>query len=163
MHMTRLALLVATATLASLTSVAATRASAQAPIPTAEREMTAAAVRAVEDHWSRAELDGEIGYLDQLLLPEYRSVSPDGSVHPKSQIIAGAERNASHRAQAQAAVDSFHAAHPWRTDVVLHGNTAVVSFASLVPASHEAIRGADIFEFTDGAWHALYSAHSNAQ
>lgn len=125
--------------------------------------MTVAAVRAVEDHWTRAETDGEIAYLDQLLLPEYRSVSPDGSVHPKPAIIAGAKRQAANPAAALAAVDSFRKAHPSRTDVALHGNTAVVTFVSLVPASHEGIRGADVFVFTDGAWHALYSAHSNAQ
>ena len=139
------------------------RAFAQAAIPAAEHEMTVAAVRAVEDHWSRAELDGEIGYLDQLLLPEYRSVSPDGSVHPKAAIIAGAKKNAANRAAAQAAVDSFLKAHPWRTDVVLQGNTAVITFVSLVPASHDAIRGADIFVFANGAWHAIYSTHQNAQ
>lgn len=139
------------------------RAYAQAANPAAEREMTVAAVRAVEDHWDRAELDGDTAYLDQLLLPTYRSVSPDGSVHPKAAIIAGAKKNAANRAVAQAAADSFRKAHPSRTDVVLQGNTAVITFVSLIPSSHDAIRGADIFVFTDGAWHAIYSTHQNAQ
>lgn len=165
--MTRTSLLLSVAAVVTLFSVAPSRASAQAAspvsIPAAERQMTVAAVRAVEDHWNRAELDGESAYLDQLLLPEYRSVGADGSVHPKTAILAGAARSAAHPAAAKAAVDSFHKAHPWRTDVVLQGNTAVATFTSLVPASHQAIRGADVFVFIDGGWHALYSAHANAQ
>jgi hypothetical protein len=160
--MTTTGLLLLTAAAVGI-SIAPCQAMAQATPPAAERAMTVAAVRAVEDHWNRAEMDGEIAYLDQLLLPAYRSVSANGSVHPKAAIIAGAQKQAAHHAAAAAAVDSFRKAHPSRTDITLQGNTAIATFVSLVPASHEAIRGADVFVFTDGAWHALYSAHSSAQ
>jgi len=161
--MTRTEFLLAASVALALTAMHPSRAHAQAAVPAAEREMTVAGARAAEEHWDRAELDGETGYLDDLLLPEYRSVGGNGSVHPKAAIIAGAKKNAANRDAAAAAADSFRKAHPTRTDVALHGNTAVVTFVSLVPASHEAIRGADILVFVDGRWHALYSAHSSAQ
>ena len=53
---------------------------------------TAAAVIADDDGWSRAEETGDVSYINHLLLPAYRSVNADGSVHDKAAILAGAKK-----------------------------------------------------------------------
>ena len=78
------------ATTLLIATMLAWRAPVRAIAPDVEHQMTGAGVTAVEDHWNRAEIEGDTTYLDQLLVPDYRSVNPDGSVHPKLAIIAGA-------------------------------------------------------------------------
>lgn len=146
-----------------LVATLAWRSTTSHPTPDVERQMTVAGATAVEAHWSRAEIDGDTSYLEQLLVPGYRSVNADGSIHRKSAIVAGAGRNGTRRAAAAAAADSFLKVHPARTSLLLYGNTAIATFVSLVPSQHEVVRGVDVFAFTDGRWHALYSQHNNAQ
>ena len=54
---------------------------------------TAAAVIAADNGWDKAEKSGDVAYVDNLLLPDYRSVSADGSVHDKAAILANAKSN----------------------------------------------------------------------
>ena len=43
-----------------------------------ERRATGAALRAIADHWEAAEVEGDVAYLEPLLLPEYRSIDSKG-------------------------------------------------------------------------------------
>src|SRR3954471_6060206 len=47
---------------------------------------TEAAVIADDSRWEKAEESGDVSYIDNLLLPEYRSISVDGSIHDKNAI-----------------------------------------------------------------------------
>ena len=64
-----------------------------------EEPHTEAAVIADDKGWNKAEDQGDAAFIDQLLMPEYRSISSDGNVHA---IIASArnvnspERKAGH-------------------------------------------------------------------
>lgn len=130
-----------------------------------ETQKSAAAVIAVDNHWGEAENSGDVAYLDRLLLPEYRSVNPNGTVHPKAALLAHARKNLEPGAAAAAAAATieYRKTHPHTTSVVLQGNTAVATFASAKPGSADAVMSCDIFVYIDGHWHAIYSQHSSAQ
>jgi len=138
---------------------------AQATRAAREAQKTVAAVKAVDDHWGEAEVHGDTAYLSRLLLPGYRSVSPNGAAHSRSQILAGAARNIAPDAAAKAVADSatYANAHPSGVSVLLQGNTAVLSFYSKKLGPEKGVKGSDIFVYTDGGWHAIYSEHSTAQ
>ena len=119
---------------------------------------TQAAVIAADEAWDKAESSANTNYIDALLLPEYRSISSDGSVHDKAAILAGARKNAPERA---AAVDKWRAAHPHVTSVLITGDTAVLTFALDKPGP-KLVMSCDIFVYQDGRWRALYSQHSEA-
>ncbi|KRF00557.1 hypothetical protein ASG87_12765 [Frateuria sp. Soil773] len=141
----------------------AAAASAATPAPDAagsgERAKTAAAVIAVDQHWLDAELDGDTAWLDQMLLPEYRSVGADGSVHPKAAILANATKNRGSKTQ-RAEVEAWLKAHPSGKSVAIHGDTAVLSFYDLAKGAAGDVRSSDVFVYIDGRWHGLYSQHS---
>lgn len=150
------------ATLAAL-SVAATRSDAQAAAPSIETQPTAAGAIATDQHWSRAEIYGDTVFLNTLLLPGYRSVGHDGVAHSREQIIAGAAKQGRDTVAAIAAVTAYRKAHPYGTQVVLHGNAAVLSFYSPALGAEKGVRSSDILLFEDGRWHALYSQHTDVQ
>jgi len=121
----------------------------------------AAAVIAVDDHWLQAEVSGDTAYLGRLLLPAYRSVSPDGSVHPRAAILAHAVANrGSDKARRQ--VEAWLKTHPAHPSVVIQGDTAILSFYDGDAAAPGALRSSDIFVYVGGHWRALYSQHSAA-
>lgn len=120
-----------------------------------------AAVIAVDQHWLEAELGGDTAWLDRMLLPEYRSISADGSVHPKAAILASAERNR-HSDKKRREVEAWLKAHPSGKSVVIHGDTAILSFYDPALGAAHDVRSSDIFVYVDGRWHALYSQHSAA-
>ena len=123
-----------------------------------EAARTKAGVLAVEDHWLRAEGTGDVAWLAQMLLPVYRSVSPDGRVHDRNAIVEGARKNqGSDRAMRE--IDAYLKAHPADTRVLLEGDLAIVSFYDPPPAP-EHLRSSDVFVYRDGGWHAVYSQHS---
>ncbi|HEY3674526.1 MAG TPA: hypothetical protein VGK84_00885, partial [Candidatus Tumulicola sp.] len=62
-------------------------------LPAAEAQKTTAALLAVEHHWTRAEVHGDVAYVGALLMPEYESVNADGVAHPRSAILANTVRN----------------------------------------------------------------------
>lgn len=119
----------------------------------------AAAVIAVDDHWLQAEVGGDTEYLGQLLLPAYRSVSPDGSVHPRAAILAHAVANRGSD-KARREVDAWLKAHPSHPSVVIEGDTAILSFYASDDMTPGVVRSSDIFVYVDGHWRALYSQHS---
>lgn len=137
--------------------IAATSAARAADVDESAR--TEAAVIAVDQHWLEAELDGDTAWLDDLLLPEYRSVGADGTVHPKAAIIAHAAKNRGND-QERRKVEAWQKAHPSGKAVVIHGNTAILSFYNPAKGAASDVRSSDIFVYVDGRWHALYSQHS---
>ena len=122
---------------------------------------TAAAVIAADNGWSKAEETGDTAYVDNLLLPDYRSVSPDGSVHDKAAILASTKKNIGSTARSAADL-KWQAAHPYDTSAVIVGDTAILTFRLKSAAQDKGILSSDIFVYRDGSWHAIYSPHTDA-
>lgn len=122
---------------------------------------TAAGVIAADNGWEKAEETGDVAYVDNLLLPEYRSVSADGSVHDKALILANTKRNVKSSDHANK-VAQWEAAHPMETTAVIRGDTAIVTFHLKPAGPGKGIMSSDIFVYRDGRWHAIYSQHTDA-
>lgn len=138
-------------------TIAATFAANAAEVDETGRNETA--VIAVDRHWLEAELDGDSAWLDTMLLPEYRSVGADGVVHAKAAIIAHATKNRGNDSERRK-VEAWLKAHPSGQSVVIHGDTAVLSFYDPALGAAKGVRSSDIFVYVDGRWHAIYSQHS---
>jgi hypothetical protein len=121
---------------------------------------TAAAVIAADEGWTKAEETKDVAYVNNLLLPDYRSISADGSVHDKAAILAHMQTNTS--ADRTAAVEKWRAAHPYETSAVITGDIAVLTFHLKAQAPEKGIMSSDIFVYSDGQWHAIYSQHTDA-
>ena len=129
----------------------------------ASEPKTAEAVIAADDQWLKAEVGGDVAFLDRLLLPEYVSIGTDGKVTPKSRIVANAgSRTPEARAKLQAVVTEWKAKHPSRPQVTIVGNTAVLTWVLDRPATEAPVSSCDIFVYRAGGWHAIYSQHSTA-
>ncbi len=122
---------------------------------------TADAVRAADDAWGQAEMRGDAAFVDQLLLPDYRSVRPNGKADGKTAIIGGARKRANDPDSAKKTLD-WRASHPERGDVVIVGDTAILTWVLTTPGAGEPVLSCDIFTYVDGHWRALYSQHTNA-
>ena len=122
---------------------------------------TAAAVMANDEGWEKAEESGDVAYVDNLLLPDYRSVSADGSVHDKAAILANTKHNLGSTDHAEK-VAKWLAAHPMASSVDIQGDTAVVTFYLKPLGPQKGIMSSDIFVYRDGEWHAIYSQHTDA-
>jgi hypothetical protein len=122
---------------------------------------TESAVTAVDNAWGHAEESGDTAFIDALLLPEYRSVNVDGSVHDKAAILASTKKNLGSTNTA-AADEAWQAAHPQLTSVVITGDIAVLTFTLNKPDAPKRVMSCDIFVYREGHWHALYSQHSAA-
>lgn len=127
--------------------------------PVDETARTAAAVRAVDQHWLDAELDGDTAWLEQMLLPGYRSVDSKGVAHAKAAIVAHAAKNRGSDKE-RTMVEAWLKAHPSGQDVAIRGDTAILSFYDLKLGAQKGVRSSDIFVYEGGHWHALYSQHS---
>jgi hypothetical protein len=166
MHMaifiqTRVAAITAIAWLACLAVPLQTIA---ADAPADETQQTEAGVMATDTHWSLAEMTGDTAWLDQMLLPEYRSVGNTGVVHAKDAILAGAaKRKGTSLEQARLKFANYQRQHPYGSAVVMHGNTAVVTFYDPALGPRKGVRSSDVFIYADGHWHALYSQHTGVQ
>jgi hypothetical protein len=123
---------------------------------------TEAAVIAADDGWGEAEDAGNSAFVDALLLPEYRSISSDGSVHDKAAILASVKKRAGTPSSA-ADTAKWKVAHPSRTSVVITGDTAILTFTLNRPGAPASVLSSDIFIYRAGHWHALYSQHSEAE
>jgi hypothetical protein len=157
-YLFRIGLACLAATTMGTTGVIAATSVAQAT-STDETARTEAAVIAVDQHWLEAELGGDTAWLDAMLLPDYRSVGADGVVHPKSTIMAHAAKNRGSDEERRK-VEAWLKAHPSGKAVVVHGDTAILSFYDLAKGAASDVRSSDIFVYVDGRWHALYSQHS---
>ena len=122
---------------------------------------TEGAVIADDEAWDKAESNGDVAYIGDLLLPEYRSISADGSIHDKAAILAGARKRMNSPASA-AANAKWRAAHPSITHVQIIGDTAILTFALNKQDTQNPIMSCDVFVYQDGHWHAIYSQHTEA-
>ncbi|GLQ95758.1 nuclear transport factor 2 family protein [Dyella mobilis] len=130
--------------------------------PSDETQHSEAAVMAVDQHWSIAELSGNTAWLDQMLLPEYRSIGDTGMAHDKQAIIANAAtRKGTDLAKAQQQMETYRQEHPYGSAVTIRGDTAVVTFYDLKLGPQKGVRSSDIFVYVDGHWHAMYSQHTS--
>lgn len=126
-----------------------------------ETQHTEAGVMAVDAHWSVAEMTGDTEWLDQMLLPEYRSVNNDGTVHAKAAILTGAaKRKGTDVATAKQSFADYQKQHPYGTAVAMHGDTAVITFYDPALGPQKGVKSSDIFVYLDGHWHAMYSQHT---
>lgn len=147
------------ASLAVLLAAAPSRAQSTVPDETQPSE---AGALATTDHWGQAEAHGDTTFIDQLLLPEYRSVDAGGVVHAKAAILASTRRHAgAASASAIAARAEYAAAHPHGTLVELRDQTAVVTYYSSALGPELGVMSSDILVYRDGRWHALYSQHAD--
>ncbi|GGA24715.1 nuclear transport factor 2 family protein [Dyella nitratireducens] len=138
-----------------------TTAAEEAAQPADETLQTEAGVMAVDNHWTLAELTGDTAWLDQMLMPEYRSVGNTGKAHSKAEIIAGAaKRKGSSLDQAKLTWAEDQKQHPYGSAVVVRGNTAIVTFYDLALGPQNGVKSSDVFIYVDGHWHALYSQHT---
>lgn len=129
------------------------------PSATDETAHTAAAVKAVDQHWLEAEESGDAAWLDGMLMPDYRSVGVAGTFATKAGIVAHAAKNRGSDAMKQQ-VAAWQAAHPVDQQVTLQGDTAILSFVSTAPATKGKLYSSDVFVYVGGRWRALYSAHT---
>ncbi len=123
---------------------------------------TAAAVIAADERWSKAEDTGDKNYIDTLLLPEYRSISSDGSTHDKATILAHAAKNAK-TTEGAATANKWRVAHPYRTSVEINGEVAILTFVLQRGSDPKPVMSCDIFVYRNGHWRALYSQHTEAE
>lgn len=124
-----------------------------------ETAHTSAAVIAVDNRWSTAEVSGDTTWLDRMLMPDYRSISADGKTLDKKALLAHAAKNrGSDKMRKQ--VDAWRKSHPTKESVVIHSDVAILSFSN--PKTGQ-VRSSDIFVYRNGGWHALYSQHSKVE
>ncbi|GLQ88172.1 nuclear transport factor 2 family protein [Dyella flagellata] len=129
---------------------------------TDETQHTAAAILAVDQHWSIAEMTGDGAWLADMLMPDYRTVSNDGSAHDKQALLAGmAKHKPVTRAEATLKLAAYEKEHHIGSSVTIHGDMAVVSFYDTALGMLKGVTSADVFVYQDGHWHALYSQHTS--
>lgn len=133
----------------------------QQPLPN-ETQRTAAGAIATTQHWLDAEVHGDVSYIDDLLLPEYRSVDGSGVAHPKAAIVASTRRNRGADSKARE-VAAYLQAHPHGTRVAIQDNTAVVTYYAQALGADRGVQSSDILVYRAGRWHALYSQHITAK
>lgn len=125
----------------------------------AQEPHTAAAVIAADKGWAVAEEKGDVAYVDAILLPEYRSISPDGRVHDREAILTSTRTASPERA---ATIEKYLADHPTEMAVVINGDIAVLTFIAKNDTK-KPIRSCDIFVYRAGHWRAIYSQHTTAE
>ena len=123
---------------------------------------TAAAVIAADNGWEKAEESGDVAYVDNLLLPDYRSVNADGSVHDKAAILANTKQEYWLACATPRRWRSGWRRIRWGPAAVMQGDTAIVTFHLKPLGPEKGIMSSDIFVYRDGQWHAIYSQHTNA-
>jgi Domain of unknown function (DUF4440) len=126
---------------------------------------TASAVIQADEAWGDAEAAGNSTFVNNLLLPEYRSVGNDGHTTLKSKILEGTRKRAESAATLAAyatEIAAWKIAHPSHAEVTLAGDTAVLRW--MVDGSPTTITSScDVFVYRNGRWRALYSQHTGAE
>ncbi|WP_158628839.1 nuclear transport factor 2 family protein [Dyella choica] len=130
-------------------------------VGTDETQHTAAAILAVDQHWSIAEMTGDSAWLADMLMPDYRTVNTDGSAHDKQALLSGmAKHKLVTRAEAELKLAAYEKDHHIGSTVTIHGDMAIVSFYDTSLGPQKGTTSADVFLYQDGHWHALYSQHT---
>jgi hypothetical protein len=138
---------------------AAASAAQTGSVPPAEGQKTVASLTAVDNHWTQAEVHGDIAYVAALLVPDYVSVNADGIAHPRSAILASTVKNGQSDKMARFAA-TYMKSHPYGTSVRIQGDTGIVTFYSLKSGLQKGVLSSDIFAYFNGQWHAVYSQHT---
>ena len=126
----------------------------------ARDQRTAGAVIALDEAWGKAESRGDTAFVDDLLLPEYRSIGSDGKVTTKAMIVGHTKGHGSDPSYASKVAD-WRRTHPSRPEVVVNGDVAVLTWMPTEP-DDGIVRSCDVFVYRAGHWHALYSQHTTA-
>ena len=127
-------------------------------------DKTVGGVIAADTAWGAAEARGDAEYLDWLLMPGYVSVGSDGTVHSRGSIISRAQKPSTDAPRGLASkIEAWRQSHPYRTTAVIQNDIAVVSFVSTKAGSEGKIDSSDVFVFTGGNWHPIYSQHSASE
>jgi hypothetical protein len=133
--------------------------SAAAP---ASEPKTGAAVVAADDARPKAEVAGDVEFLNALLLPGF-SIGADGKVTSKSEILAKPRaRNSDASAKLAAAVATSKALHPAKPEVVIVGDTAILRWV-LVGAKAGSISSSDMFVYWGGLARDLFPTHHRGE
>lgn len=123
---------------------------------------TEAAVVIKDKAWLDAELTGDATKLNQILLPDYVTISASGHVTGRSELIAKVRtRTQADLAKQAALVRSWDDAHPARAEVIINRDTAFLKWVSARPGQTN-LFSCDIFLYRGGRWRAVYSQHSSA-
>ena len=133
---------IAAAVLAPVLLLAAPALSAPAP----ETQRSTEGVRAVENHWARAFVTGDVAYLRALLADDYVSVGATGRPRPKAEIIALAQKIAAGPYPPKP-IEST-------SKIVVRGDAAISTAVGDTEAS------LDVFHYEGGRWRAWYSQHT---
>jgi hypothetical protein len=128
--------------------------------PGDETQPSEAGLRAVAEHWNAAERDGDVAFLEQLLVPEYRSIDAKGEAHPRAVILAYVKAKGG-SAERRREVEAYKTAHPTQTAVTVHGTLGVVAYFNPTRGIDHSVRGSDVFVYEDHHWHAVYSLHNS--
>lgn len=132
---------------------------------TAISPRTEAAVVAADAAWSKAEDEGDVVFLDDLLAPDYQSIAPDGKSTGKAQILEAARKHTALAPEERKAIVAQNAAwaalHIGTNRVVISGETAVLTRVSGMAGKEGRVASCDVFAYRDGRWHALYSQHTS--
>ena len=126
---------------------------------------SATAVIRADEAWGDAEAAGNSEFVDDLLLPEYRSVGNDGHTASKSKIVEGTRKRAESAAAIAAyaeQVAAWRKAHPSHAEVTISDDTAVLRWV-LDASTTGAMSSCDVFVYRKGRWRALYSQHTGAE
>jgi hypothetical protein len=142
-----------------LSTAAASAAAETGSVPSAEAQRTVASLTAVDNHWTQAEVHGDVAYVAALLAPDYVSVNADGIAHPRSAILASTVKNGQSDKMARFAA-TYMKLHPYGTSVRIQGDTGIVTFYALKSGLQKGVLSSDIFAYFDGRWHAVYSQHT---
>jgi hypothetical protein len=123
---------------------------------------TEAAVLAASDDWLAAERRGDVASLERRLMPQYQDIEPNGRVHPRSALIAhAANLKDPSTVPAKQLAAEFRKANPVIEEVVMSGDTALISYHSPNPDIRANVRSIDVFVYDKGAWRALVSTHNS--
>ena len=127
--------------------------------PRPEPKTDAAVIAAAYD-WLGAERCGDVRALDVRLAPEYRDIRPDGTVHTKQQLLNyTAVRKDKATGTTQEVAAAYRLAHPIVEKAVIRGDTAIVSYHSVDPATQAVVRSFDVFTYDHGVWRGMISGH----
>lgn len=145
-----------------LASVATLIIASSAGAKTHAEPKTQAGVLAADDEWLAAERMGNVAMLNERLADGYRDVLPDGEVHTKAQLLGGtAKVKAPATGTVAEVAATFRKQHPTIEEVVIAGDTAILSFHSTNPDIEPLIRSVDVFTYEDGMWKGILSKHSS--
>jgi hypothetical protein len=119
-----------------------------------------AGVLAAADDWIAAERMRNVAALGRRLTNRYRDYDADGRSHSKTELLDhAATRKDIWPGTADDVARAFHAKYPSRKEVVIEGDTAIISYHPVDPTRSEYVVAEDTFTYQDGMWRGVMSSH----